>query len=107
MRSIAAAKTLRRKMGVGNASALGPVRFCQLGCLLMNVLVVLWQQPSNGNEAGLSSSTNREFSIKGVVKKIDRENGRVVIAHQAVPNFMDAMTMPFRVKDATGLELIQ
>ncbi|HEX5803442.1 MAG TPA: copper-binding protein [Azospira sp.] len=36
----------------------------------------------------------------GVVKKLDRAAGRVVIAHGPLPNGMPAMTMPFALKDA-------
>src|SRR5690242_7679007 len=49
----------------------------------------------------------REFTVKGVVKKIEPENGRMIIAHEAIPDFMDAMTMPFRVKDPASLPAIQ
>jgi protein SCO1 len=45
----------------------------------------------------------REFVVKGVVKKVDQENGRLIIAHEAIPGFMDAMTMPFRVKETGAL----
>jgi protein SCO1/2 len=44
------------------------------------------------------AAQTREFSVKGVVKKIEPENGRVIIAHEAIPGFMDAMTMPFKAK---------
>jgi Cu/Ag efflux protein CusF len=49
----------------------------------------------------------REFAVKGVVKKIEPENGRVIIAHEAIPGFMDAMTMPFHVKTPEILADVQ
>jgi protein SCO1/2 len=49
----------------------------------------------------------REFAVKGVVKKVEPENNRLIIAHEAIPDFMDAMTMPFRVKAPQTLTGIQ
>jgi protein SCO1/2 len=49
----------------------------------------------------------REFTVKGVVKKVEPENSRVIIAHEAIPGFMDAMTMPFRVKAPEILAAVQ
>ena len=49
----------------------------------------------------------RQFAVKGVVRKVEPENGRVIIAHDAIPGFMDAMTMPFRVRDPAVLASIQ
>ena len=49
----------------------------------------------------------REFAVRGVVKNVEPEDGRVIIAHEAIPGFMDAMTMPFRVSDPTNLAAIR
>ena len=46
--------------------------------------------------SGSGLKTNR-YTIKGVVRSIDRESHSVVIHHEAVPNFMPEMTMPFKV----------
>jgi len=57
-------------------------------------------------EAGGASSEARVFEVRGVVQEV-RENGAVlVIDHEKMPGYMDAMIMPFRVKDpseASGL----
>jgi len=49
--------------------------------------------------------TNRQvFKVKGVVKEL-KPNGRTAaIAHEEIPNYMDAMTMDFDVKDKRELE---
>lgn len=49
----------------------------------------------------------KTFPIKGEVVKIDREKHRVMIAHEEIPNYMAAMTMPFKVKDTTLLDVAQ
>jgi len=40
-----------------------------------------------------------DYALKGVVKKVEEENRHVTIRHEAIPNFMDAMTMRFSLKD--------
>jgi protein SCO1/2 len=47
------------------------------------------------------------FPLKGVVVRLDRVKKRVMIAHHEIPNYMAAMTMPFRVKDSTLLDVAQ
>jgi len=43
------------------------------------------------------------YSAHGVVKSIDPEKKQLSIAHDDIPGFMKAMTMPFDVKDASLL----
>jgi protein SCO1 len=40
----------------------------------------------------------RTFQAQGMVKEVAADSRTVVIAHEAIPNYMDAMTMPFKVK---------
>ena len=71
-------------------------------CLLVvSVLLALYPEPSHAAETSAvrAPTATREFAVKGVVKKIERESGQVIIAHEAIPGFMEAMTMPFRVKN--------
>jgi len=46
----------------------------------------------------------KEFRLIGEVKKIERETREVTIRHQAIPGFMAAMTMPFRIDDQAILD---
>ncbi len=46
----------------------------------------------------------RTFTLKGVVRKVDPAAGEVTVAHEALPGFMPAMTMPFTPKDRACLE---
>lgn len=45
----------------------------------------------------------KKFLMRGKVVKVDAKNGGVVIDHQAIPGFMGAMTMEYRVKDPNVL----
>lgn len=49
----------------------------------------------------------RSFRLTGTVRQLDRESGEVSIAHDAIPDFMPAMTMPFNLKSQEVLEELQ
>jgi protein SCO1/2 len=53
-----------------------------------------------------SNTEERRFEIKGKVESVDRSANQVTIAHQDIPGFMPAMTMPFKVKDPAVLSYI-
>ena len=42
--------------------------------------------------------------IEGLVKKVDKAAGKVTVSHGPLPNGMPAMTMVFRLKDATWID---
>jgi protein SCO1/2 len=43
------------------------------------------------------------FDAKGVVKELEADGKTAVIRHEAIPGYMQAMTMPFEVKDTNLL----
>jgi Cu/Ag efflux protein CusF len=49
----------------------------------------------------------RIFSIKGVVQSINRGKRQLVIRHEAISNYMAAMTLPFDLKTAGMLAGLQ
>jgi protein SCO1/2 len=77
--------------------------------LVISFLLAFCPQRSQAAETVATATPvgTREFAVKGVVKKVEPENSRVIIAHDAIPDFMDAMTMPFQVKDPAVLAAIQ
>jgi len=44
-----------------------------------------------------------DYRLKGVVKKVEADLKRVTIAHEAIPGFMAAMTMPFQLGSSGGV----
>ncbi len=54
-----------------------------------------------------SPAKQQVFEVKGVVQELKADGKTVVIKHEAVPGYMDAMTMPFEVKDVTELKDLQ
>ena len=46
----------------------------------------------------------RRFELKGQILSINAERQEVLVAHEDIPGFMSAMTMPYKVQDAALLE---
>jgi len=49
------------------------------------------------------SAPEQTFTVKGVVRELEPDGKTIVIQHEAVSNYMDAMTMPFEVHDTNEL----
>jgi protein SCO1/2 len=47
------------------------------------------------------------YDVKGMVENVDTDGLKVVIVHEAIRGYMDAMTMEFRVKDGKELRGLQ
>ena len=43
----------------------------------------------------------------GLVKKVDKNGGKLTVAHGPLPSGMPGMTMAFRVKDAVWLDTVK
>lgn len=46
------------------------------------------------------------FSLRGEVVRIDSTEGRLLVSHEEIPNYMPAMTMPFKLKDRRLLKRV-
>jgi protein SCO1 len=51
--------------------------------------------------AGKSSDQARRFEFHGKIVAVDGEHGQITVSHDAVNGYMDAMTMPFSLKDTS------
>jgi protein SCO1/2 len=49
----------------------------------------------------------QRYELKGTVVSVETDAQRVTIKHDAIPGYMDAMTMPFRVKDGRMMAALQ
>jgi protein SCO1 len=57
----------------------------------------------SGLQAGTKSSAGpayKVFKLRGKVISTDAARGEATLDHEAIPGFMDAMTMPYKLKDA-------
>lgn len=46
----------------------------------------------------------KQYAVKGIIVGTDPAHGEVTIDSEAIPDFMEAMTMPYKVKDANVLQ---
>src|SRR5437588_13054249 len=53
--------------------------------------------------AGACKPRTREFKLHGQVVQSDAEKNTVVVKHNDIPGFMPGMTMPYKVRDRSGL----
>jgi len=58
------------------------------------------QQPAETSVAG---SNYKVYKLRGKVVSTNPATGEVTLNHEAIPGFMDAMTMPYKLKDANIL----
>jgi protein SCO1/2 len=54
-----------------------------------------------GKETG--SADTQTYAAKGIVKELEPDGKTIVISHEAISNYMAAMTMPFEVQDTNEL----
>jgi protein SCO1/2 len=59
------------------------------------------------SRAASTATKVQVFAVKGVVRELKPDGRTLVVRHEEIPNYMAAMTMPFRVKDTNELSLIQ
>jgi protein SCO1/2 len=53
--------------------------------------------------AAASAEKQKVYYVKGVIKEIKIDGQTAVIQHEEIPGYMEAMTMPFKVKNPTEL----
>jgi protein SCO1 len=70
------------------------------------------EQPAPVSKAAVSNLARTDpvvtdYTLKGVVKRVETELEHVTIAHEAIPGFMDAMRMRFAYKDKNVLATLR
>ncbi|MEX2117028.1 MAG: SCO family protein [Bacteroidota bacterium] len=73
--------------------------------ILLYILIALFAIAGCGK--GKPSTELVTFQVRGVVVSVNLEKQRIVLDHEEIPNYMKAMTMPFKVKDSTLLAKVQ
>jgi len=76
-----------------------------LGLIVPGIALVLWGCSSGVKETDeqVIVTPAREFRVRGVLKNIRADGQAAVIDHEAIPGYMEAMIMPFQVKDTNLL----
>jgi protein SCO1 len=57
-------------------------------------------RPDSSASSSASSSTYKTYKLRGKIVSTNPSTSEITVDHQAIPGFMDAMTMPYRVKNA-------
>ncbi len=79
-----------------------------IACLLFAPGSYAAGDSSADNAAGTTSTESGQAMTSGVVKKIDKDTGKVTIRHGPIENLgMPQMTMIFRVKDPAMLDRLK
>jgi protein SCO1/2 len=65
----------------------------------LNAVVVVAVALAVGMAGCREGTAGQHYELKGKVVEVDRQLRRVTVAHDAIAGYMDAMTMPFVVKD--------
>src|SRR6266571_7422926 len=71
--------------------------FVQLTKFFSHVVICL--VISNSPLACRPRSAEQRYELKGTVVGVDKRGQTVTLAHEAIPGYMEAMTMPFKLKD--------
>lgn len=61
----------------------------------------------HAGHGAMHSDVAQSALIDGLVKKVDKAGGKMTVSHDALPNGMPAMTMAFKVKDASWLDKVK
>ena len=74
------------------------------GLILIPMLLAGCKQSGKGTEGASSAAAAaagelKTFPVRGKIVSVDAAKGMVMLNHEAVPGFMDAMTMPYKLKD--------
>jgi len=71
------------------------------GILLVSLIsfIILATQASCTAQRPPSPQGTQRYQIHGRVESVDFEKQRITIAHEKIDGYMDAMTMPFAVRD--------
>src|SRR5690242_11481445 len=83
----------------GRRGMAGPRLLGALAVLGLAAAVALSFCLHRGGPSSVGPSV-RTFIVKGTIQKIEPEQRTIVIAHGAIPAYMDAMTMPFKARRA-------
>jgi protein SCO1 len=69
----------------------------------LNLILAALLVAACDHKASQSVAQVQIYAVKGVVKQLDPDGKTVVIQHEAIPGYMQAMTMPFEVRDTNLL----
>lgn len=79
------------------------IRSLLAGCFLALLAFAACHSPSKPDSQSSTASSFKTYKLRGKVVSTNPAKGEVTVDHEAIPGFMDAMTMPYKLKDANIL----
>jgi len=76
-------------------------RYCIAAFLLALAAGACGRAGSKGGR--VSGSETKTYEVRGVLQRVAADGSRAVIAHEAIADYMPAMTMEFEAKEAAEL----
>lgn len=73
-------------------------------CGLALLLPMAGCQSGSRPQAAAPSGAVKQYAVKGIIVGTDPAHGEVTVDSEAIPGFMEAMTMPYKVKDPNVLQ---
>ncbi len=75
-----------------------------LGCLLLALSAASCNKPAPASNPSSAQAPGKRYQLKGRVVSVDKPAGSVSVDAEAIPGFMDAMTMPYPVQPVSLLD---
>jgi protein SCO1/2 len=73
-------------------------------CGLALVLPMAGCHSSSRSQAAVPSGSVKQYAVKGIIVGTDPAHDEVTVDSESIPGFMEAMTMPYKVKDPNVLQ---
>lgn len=83
------------------------ITFLSVIAALTPAAVMAADHDMHAGHGAIHSESAQSALFDGLVKKVDKAGGKLTISHGALPNGMPAMTMAFKVKDASWLDKVK
>ena len=72
--------------------------------LFLMTLVYCNEAPNHATAQSAGNTAAKRYHLKGKIVSIDKSSKTAIINGEAIPGFMDAMTMPYQVKPESELD---
>lgn len=76
-----------------------PLAAAALGIAVLLAPIACGKRDADRKPAATAGPHVKRYTLRGIVRKVDAPSREITVEHEAIPDFMDAMTMDFPVRD--------